>query len=124
MRDLFPGYYRPTSEEEFKKIWQEAIFSFDANILLNIYRYSSETKERLFEIIEHLKERIWIPHQVAYEYQKERLKVISQQSQPYDEIRKLLDDELDKLKKKCDRVFPCHLGRVIFSPIAVERGRV
>ncbi|MEQ8467513.1 PIN domain-containing protein [Coleofasciculus sp. E1-EBD-02] len=100
MRDLFPGYYRPTSEEEFKKIWQEAIFSFDANILLNIYRYSSETKERLFEIIEHLIERIWIPHQVAYEYQKERLKVISQQSQPYDEIRKLLDDELEKLKKK------------------------
>ncbi len=36
MRDLFPGYYRPT-EEEFAKMWQEGIFVFDANVLLNIY---------------------------------------------------------------------------------------
>ncbi|MEQ8996136.1 MAG: PIN-like domain-containing protein [Coleofasciculus sp. B1-GNL1-01] len=53
MRDLFPGYYQPTPEE-FETLWQEAIFSFDANILLNIYRYSAETRERLFEIIERL----------------------------------------------------------------------
>ncbi|MEQ9233819.1 PIN-like domain-containing protein [Coleofasciculus sp. E2-BRE-01] len=108
MRDLFPGYYRPTSEEEFKKIWQEAIFSFDANILLNIYRYSSETRERLFDIIEYLKERIWIPHQVAYEYQKERLTVISQQSQPYDQIRELLNNELKNLKKKLEQYSKRH----------------
>jgi hypothetical protein len=31
MRTMFPGYYRPT-EEEFKKMWQECIFSFDANV--------------------------------------------------------------------------------------------
>ncbi|MEQ8384066.1 MAG: PIN-like domain-containing protein [Coleofasciculus sp. A1-SPW-01] len=107
MRDLFPGYYQPTPEE-FETLWQEAIFSFDANILLNIYRYSAETRERLFEIIERLIERIWIPHQVAYEYQKERLTVISQQSKPYDEIRELLDDELEKLKKKLEEYSKRH----------------
>lgn len=37
MRDLFPGYYRPT-EAEFKKMWDEGIVSVDANLLLHIYR--------------------------------------------------------------------------------------
>jgi hypothetical protein len=50
MREKFSGYYRPT-QEEFDKLWQEAILSVDANILLNIYRYSPETRARLFEVI-------------------------------------------------------------------------
>jgi hypothetical protein len=107
MREKFSGYYRPT-QEEFDKLWQEAILSVDANILLNIYRYSPETRARLFEVIEHLRDRIWIPHQVAYEYHKERLTVISHQSKPYDEIQKLLDENLENLKKKLEEYSKRH----------------
>lgn len=99
MRNLFPGYYRPT-EAEFEELWKNCIFSFDTNILLNIYRYTTKTRERLFEIIDGLKERIWIPHQVAYEFHNNRLDVISNQSQPYDDIKKLLDDKINEIKKK------------------------
>ncbi|MEQ9001368.1 MAG: PIN-like domain-containing protein [Coleofasciculus sp. B1-GNL1-01] len=45
---------------------------------------------------------------MAYEYQKERLTVISQQSKPYDEIRELLDDELENLKKKLEEYSKRH----------------
>ena len=31
-------YYRPT-ESEFKKLWKDCVFAFDANTLLNVYRY-------------------------------------------------------------------------------------
>jgi hypothetical protein len=33
MRDLFSEYYRPT-DEEFSRLWQDAIFVFDTNVLL------------------------------------------------------------------------------------------
>jgi hypothetical protein len=97
MRDLFPGYYQPT-EQEFDELWKECIFSFDTNVLLHIYRYSPKTRERLFDILEKLQERIWIPHQVGYEFHKNRLTVISQQSNAYDKIVKILEDNL-KIEK-------------------------
>jgi hypothetical protein len=78
MRDLFRGYYKPTPEE-LAAIWEKCVFSFDANILLHIYSYTPETRERFFEILTCLKDRIWIPHQVAYEYHKNRIYVISDQ---------------------------------------------
>jgi PIN domain-containing protein len=78
MRDLFPGYYRPT-QEQFQQMWRECIFVFDANVLLNIYRYSSDTRDELFDVLEHLKDRIWIPHQAMLEYHENREEVISQQ---------------------------------------------
>ncbi|WP_157162599.1 PIN domain-containing protein [Cylindrospermum stagnale] len=93
MRDLFPGYYQPT-EEEFAELWKECIFSFDTNVLLHIYRYSPKTRERLFDILQKLQERIWIPHQVAYEIHKNRLTVISYQSGAYKEIQTILDKNL------------------------------
>jgi len=58
MRKLFRGYYTPT-EEEFAQLWKDCIFSFDTNILLNIYRYSPEARGRFFEILNKLEERIW-----------------------------------------------------------------
>ncbi|MBD2566847.1 DUF4935 domain-containing protein [Anabaena lutea FACHB-196] len=93
MRDLFPGYYQPT-EEEFAELWEKCIFSFDTNVLLHIYRYSPKTRERLFDILQKFQERIWIPHQVAYEIHKNRLTVISDQSGAYKEIQTILDKNL------------------------------
>ena len=44
MRKTFPGYYRPT-EAEFRRLWDKCIFVLDANVLLNLYRYSEETRK-------------------------------------------------------------------------------
>jgi hypothetical protein len=114
MRNLFPGYYKPT-KEEFDDLWENCIFSFDANILLNVYRYSPETRERFFEILTKLQDRIWIPYQVAYEYHKNRLEVISQQLKPYDEIKKLLDEHFEKLIKKLEEYSKRHSFTTFFD---------
>jgi len=53
LKNLFPGHYKP-SEEEFQKLWDKCIFVFDTNILLNVYRYSEKTRDRLFEILDLL----------------------------------------------------------------------
>jgi hypothetical protein len=43
-KDLFPGYYSP-SDEEFSELWQNCIFIFDTNVLLDFYEYNDETRE-------------------------------------------------------------------------------
>jgi len=76
MKDIFPGYYSLT-EGEFSELWDKGIFVFDTNILLNLYRYTPKTRERFFDILTKLSDRIWIPFQIAKEYQENRLVHIS-----------------------------------------------
>src|SRR5262245_43837167 len=102
MRNLFPGYYRPT-EEEFSALWEECVFAFDANVLLNVYRYTQATRESFLEILSRLKERIWLPHQAAWEYQENRLGVISDQHKPYEDIPKQLSALLSQLRSDYPR---------------------
>ncbi|MEL6919290.1 MAG: PIN-like domain-containing protein, partial [Bacteroidota bacterium] len=54
MKSKFPGYFKLT-EEEINQLWEKALFVFDANILLNLYRYSNETRDDFFKILEKIK---------------------------------------------------------------------
>ena len=54
-------------------------------------------------ILNGFKERIWIPNQVAYEYQEERLGVIPQELKPYEEIHNVLNENLKNLKNDLQR---------------------
>lgn len=83
MRDMFPGHFSRASFEQ-KELWDNSIFVFDANVLLNQYRYSDETRSQFVRILERLQDRIWIPYRVAEEYLKRRLEVIDQQEKKYD----------------------------------------
>jgi hypothetical protein len=107
MRDLFRGYYKPTPEE-LAVIWENCFFSFDANVLLHIYSYTPQTRERFFEILYGLKERIWIPHQVAYEYQKNRIYVISDQVKAYEEIEIILNKNFYNLRNELFKDYKRH----------------
>jgi hypothetical protein len=99
MKKLFPGYYTP-SNEEFQQLWNECIFVFDASMLLNIYRYSRETQNAFLTILEGLKDRIWIPHQAAFEFSKNRATVIEDQLNAYDDVARMLDSAYDALDKQ------------------------
>lgn len=90
MKDLFPEFYRVDP----KKLWKEAVFVFDANVLLNLYRFSPKTRDKFFEISRQLDGRIWVPHQFAFEYQKNRLPTIEKQRHHYDELERDLSAEL------------------------------
>ncbi len=102
MRELFRGYYRPT-EQESLEIWKESTFSFDSNVLLHIYSYTPKTQERFFEIVQRLQDRVWLPHQVAYEYQNNRVKVIFQELKAYSEIHSVLNESLESLRHNLKR---------------------
>lgn len=58
---------------------QDALICYDANVLLNIYRYSEETQDGLIEVFKAFVDRTWLPHQVALEYARNRAKTIVDQ---------------------------------------------
>lgn len=90
MRDAFPGRYRP-SKEDFDRLWEEGIFVLDANVLLNLYRYSDDTTEQMIAVLRGLKDRLWLPHQVASEFLDRRLGVIHNKRRSYETLREYLD---------------------------------
>jgi len=94
MKDIFPGYIKKT-EKEIKEIWEKGIIMFDANVLLNLYRYSDTTKTIILNLIEKFKEQIWLPHQSALEYNRNRYEVIADQQKTYKE----LTDKIAQIQK-------------------------
>lgn len=91
MRSLFPGHFRPT-ENDFKSLWDSCIFAVDANVLLNLYRYSQETRVALEDAIKSISGRIFLPHQAAKEYLKNRLIVTASQAEEYTKAIKSITD--------------------------------
>ncbi len=100
MRDVFPGYFTPTPDD-FKQMWDEALVSVDANILLHVYRYSEPLRESLFKLLEKLGDRLWITPQAAEEFLRNRLTVIGTQAGHYHALCKALDEGLARIKGAC-----------------------
>lgn len=101
MKNTFYAYYRP-SDEEYEKIWKDSLIVPDTNVLLNLYRYSIATSNELFSVFEKFSTRLWLPHQVAYEYQQNRLSVIAKQTKAYNEVREILAKNETNLKTSLD----------------------
>ena len=69
MKSKFPEYYE---KPDFKELWKSASFTFDANVLLDLYSLSPKSSDEMLTVLEGLGDRdqIWIPYQFAYEYHK------------------------------------------------------
>ncbi|SPO61537.1 PIN-like domain-containing protein [Pseudomonas inefficax] len=91
MRKAFPGHFA-NNPDELKKLWENSLIAVDANLLLSLYRYSESTRAEFIEVFERLKDRLWIPNQVAKEFLRNRLKVISDQAKTYDEAIQNLEN--------------------------------
>ena len=75
MRSQFAGYYYPTADE-YALLWREGLICLDANVLLDLYRFNAETRREFIKILHSVKDRLWIPHQFALEFQRNRLSTI------------------------------------------------
>jgi hypothetical protein len=75
MRKSLIGYYPPTTEE-FKELWRDGRVVLDANVLLNLYRYSEAARNELLRLLKTLSGQLWIPYQVALEYHRNRIELI------------------------------------------------
>lgn len=96
MKDIFHGHYHPTHED----FWENCIFVFDTNVLLDLFRLSERSTTRLLEIMEAQKERIWLPYQVAEEYHRNLNATICGQAKRCQEIIDLQNRLLELLRTK------------------------
>lgn len=120
MREKFAWRLRP-SEEEFKRLWKEAIFILDTNVLLDLYRLSKSTTNELLDLFESLNDRLWLPYQVCDEFFKNRENVIESESSSFSKALKQVDDwvseqcSLKSLKGPLDQT-----GRIVRAEIGAH----
>lgn len=95
MKNKFFPFIRPTKEES-KDVWSNCIFTFDANILLNFYRYKAETTSTFFDLLSKLDERSFLTYQACQEYFDKRLEIISEQEKAYADMSTSLENSIEE----------------------------
>lgn len=105
--------YLGFSDAEKKSLLNTAVIVFDTNVFLNLYRYSKLTRDALLGIMATYKDRLWMPHQVANEFMKNRIDVIEDVTVKYGALEsdavKLVDNfrkelRLEKDDKDCEEL--------------------
>ena len=99
MKNKSIGFYHP-SKEEYETLWGQAIFVFDANVLLSLYRYKVVTRRKLLGLIEKMKDRVWIPYHVLLEFHRNRDGVISSERKSTEDTLKNVSDSVQQVKTK------------------------
>jgi hypothetical protein len=96
LRSSFPGYFRP-SAEEVSTLWRNALIAVDANVLLNLYRYSQQAREALLAALSSVGSRLFVPHQAAREFLDNRLGVTASQADEYTKTIRAITDLVENL---------------------------
>jgi hypothetical protein len=105
LRKHFSEYFRLT-EAETKNLWTAAVFIFDTNVLLNLYRMSQEASLTMRNNLKKLSGRLFLPHQVGVEFFNHREEVIAEQVNAFELVRGYLKKIPDKFKQEFSR-HPC-----------------
>lgn len=96
---LFKGYYR-AKDDAIRKIWKDGQIVVDANVLLDLYRYSDEARDAFLQLLTNHITRVWLPHQAAEEYFRNRPNVINEQSKSYDTTINNISELHDSFNQK------------------------
>ena len=90
MKKTFSWYF-PLSDAEVDEVWKNGLFTVDANVLLDLYRYNVATRDKLLEIIESFKDRAWLTHQTATEFFRNKNNVIAKAQDKFRQFTELSD---------------------------------
>ncbi|WP_318436113.1 PIN-like domain-containing protein [Photobacterium leiognathi] len=97
MKNIFPGHFKV---KDIEGVWNNAHFIIDANVILNLYRYSDVTRQALEKALMANKDKLFITNQAAKEFLNNRLIVTSGQAKEYTTAIKSINDLLKSLSTK------------------------
>ncbi|MEU5905474.1 PIN-like domain-containing protein [Micromonospora sp. NPDC047467] len=89
--DQFTAHLVP-SQPEIAEAMREGLVVLDTNVLLSAYRFAPKAREELLSVLEQVADRVWIPHQVAFEFHKNRFGVIAEHDAAYKELLDALSE--------------------------------
>lgn len=83
--DLYKKYY--LEEKDILEILNEGMVVFDTSALLDMYYYSMESKEQIFQnALSGMKNRLWIPAQCYFEFLKNKGNVVRKPQKSYEAL--------------------------------------
>jgi hypothetical protein len=116
MKGHFAGYYS-MKQDEAKKIIENSIIVLDAESLFTIFRVKSDYQEELIKVLESdfLKDKLWMPYDVAWLYHKHINDVIQLQLKETDSFLTNLNKCENILRR--DDHYP-HLNKEILDSLS------
>lgn len=66
----------PQTASDIERAVRDGLWSLDANVLLNFYRFSPNAREALTAVLKAAGDRVWISHQAAREFWRNRMRAI------------------------------------------------
>lgn len=93
MKSEFSWYFN-APKAEIDNIWKTGILTVDANVLLDLYRYHESTRNSLLDSLEKFKGTLWLSHQAAEEFFRNRTKVIVSSEKTFKQAK----EEVEKLR--------------------------
>jgi hypothetical protein len=116
------GWYFPLSREKLKTHWDQAVLTLDANVLLDLYRYHQDTREALIREIQKFEGRVWLSHQAADEFFRNRKKVIASTNRSFQEAQDNIEKLSDEASKqvaylKNNRIIPDEVADTVREEI-------
>lgn len=129
MRNEF-AYHLPLTQEREDEIWKNGLVSFDANVLLDLYRLHDKDAKQLLESIQRYEDRLWLTHQVGLEFFRNREAVLREYADSQKKVRKRLKGVATKARETTtklakDRAVPEDIMNSLGKDIAelVEKAR-
>lgn len=105
----------PSNPDEIQAIWSKAIFTVDTNVLLDLYQVHPDTRKSIIEALKKHEDRLWLAHQVAYEFFKNRNRVISNAIKEYGESEEILRNLEMEIENKIENSIQNTLNKRLIS---------
>lgn len=98
MRSRFAEYYPPT-EAQIEHIWSQGLLVPDTSVLLHLFRISKVGQSEIISALKTFGDRLWIPHQVGLEFQRNWRGADHRNRQQYNDLRGKLGTVRAEIKK-------------------------
>ena len=90
----FGYHYRP-EQARVVQAFSAGLLVLDANVLLNVLRYTPSARKELLRVLAGVADRCFIPHQVAAEYNRNRVRVVADRHKELQDIA----EEVEAIKR-------------------------
>ena len=82
----FDGWLRD-GPPAFKEFLEHGLVILDANVLLDLYEVGTQARNEILGTLRSIKNRLWIPNQVALEFSRRRRQVVLDRMSSYKRVK-------------------------------------
>ncbi|WP_159056351.1 PIN-like domain-containing protein [Streptomyces sp. DSM 15324] len=88
--ESFSSHWR-MKKDELSRALKECLVVIDSSVLLDLYRVTPTARDEMIKSLLTVEENLWVPHQVALEFHRNRIEAARDQLAFYDETCKSLE---------------------------------